>query len=571
MRAGKMLAALAVVAVLLAAGCGGNSGSGGGGGANGGVKQGGVFLLGTTSYIDTLNPFNYIEAESVTAYLEVFPYLVQLGPDLSTFEPSFASKWTHSPDYKTYTYTVRSGGKWSDGKPLTSADVAWTANTVIKYQGNATANLASAVAHVTHVDAPNPTTVVFHYDVPVDPQLVLSNISGLPILPEHIWSKYMGNAGKDLKAFIPEDHLPLVSGGPFMITKFAQKGTTVFKPNPGWWGPKPHVDAVGLVYYTNSDSMIADLESNKISATDLVPYTAVDALKKHGGLVIKPYRLGLFTNITWNSNPRKPKNRELLNPAVKQALSECVDRQQIINVIYAGNASLANQSLLGPFARSWQSPNDVQLKYDCSAGNATLDQLGYKRGPNGIRMVPATTGKYAQPAHAMSYQIMVPNSLNFNGSRQFSIIQAGFAKAGVKVTELAGGDASAAAAIEYGNNCSAAKGTGYDTFDIATWDWFSYPDPDFQLSVATRPQWCDWNDQGYDNPTYNDLYKKEGTLAGAARKSIVAQMDEMISKQFLYTFLVNEGASSAQQPGWGGYQPVISGYNYKYMTDVYQK
>ena len=171
----------------------------------------------------------------------------------------------------------------------------------------------------------------------------------------------------------------------------------------------------------------------------------------------------------------------------------------------------------------------------------------------------------------MQYQIMVPNSLDFNGSREFSIVQDGFAKAGVKVTLQAGGDSDAAAAIEYGNNCSAAKGTGYDTFDIALWDWFSYTDPDFQLSVPTRDQWCSWNDQGYDNPSYNAMYKQEGVSAGDARKTLVAKMDKLISDQYIYTFLVNEEAISASLPNWGGYHPELNGYNSGYMTEPYQK
>ena len=139
-----------------------------------------------------------------------------------------------------------------------------------------------------------------------------------------------------------------------------------------------------------------------------------------------------------------------------------------------------------------------------------LDQLGYKKGADGIRVAPATTGKYAQPAHPMQYQIMVPNSLDFNGSREFSIVQDGFAKPGVKVTQQAGGDSDAAYAIETGNNCSAAKAHRLHKFDIALWDWFSYTDPDFQLSVPTKDQWCSWSDTGYDNPAYNAMYKQEG-------------------------------------------------------------
>jgi peptide/nickel transport system substrate-binding protein len=564
----RMLAAAALAAVLLAAGCGGSSGSSG---SSGGVKQGGVFTIGTTNYIDTLNPFNYIEAEAVTAYLEVYPELVQLAPNLTTYEGSYAKSWTHSSDFKTYTYTLNSGGKWSDGKPLTSADVAWTANTIVKYQNDAAAVLASSVAHVTTVDAPNPTTVVFHYNAPVDPNLVLSNISSLYILPEHVWGSHTGNQGKDLKAFRPENSLPLVSGGPFEITKYEKKGTTVFKPNAGWWGSKPHVEAVGLVYYTNSDSMIADLKSGQISAVDQVPYTAVNALKQSGGLAITPYKYGEFTNITWNSNPRKPQNRELLDPQVKKAMSMCVDRQQIIDVIYDGQATLANQSVIGPFGINWQSPDDQKLEFNCDQANAELDQLGYKRGADGTRVAPATTGKFAQPAHPMQYQIMVPGSLDFNGSREFSIVQDGWSKLGIKVTQQAGGDSAQAYAIETDDNCDAAKSTGYAKFDIALWDWFSYTDPDFQLSTATKGQWCSWSDTGYDNPSYDQMYKQSGTLAGDQRLALVQKMDKLISDQYIYTFLVNEKAISASQPSWGGYHPELNGYNYGYMTEPYKK
>ena len=98
--------------------------------------------------------------------------------------------------------------------------------------------------------------------------------------PSTCGTKYTGNDGKDLKTFLPEDHLPVVSGGPFKVTKYEKKGQTVFKPNPGWWGTKPHVDAVAYVYYTNADSMIADLQSGQISAVDQVPFTAVNAVKK---------------------------------------------------------------------------------------------------------------------------------------------------------------------------------------------------------------------------------------------------------------------------------------------------
>ena len=429
--------------------------------------------------------------------------------------------------------------------------------------------LASAVAHVTSVDAPDPTTVVFHYDQPVGN--ALEQLTYLYILPKHVWEKYTGNDGKDLKTFLPEDHLPVVSGGPFTVTKYDKKGQTVFKPNPGWWGPKPHVDAVAYVYYTNADSMIADLQSGQISAVDQVPFTAVNAVKKAGTAVVDTYPGGEITNITWNSNPYKPQHRELLDPKVKEALSMCVDREQIKQVVFSGYADMA-ESLLGNIAGDWRNPDIQPLKFDCAAANQTLDDLGYTKGPDGTRVAPATTGKYAEPAHKMQYQVMVPNSLDFNGDREFSIIQEGFANAGVKLTEQSGGDSSAAYAIETDDKCDPKTNTGYSKFDMALWDWVAGPEPDFQLSVVTKAQWCSWSDTGWDNPAYDQMYEQQGTLVKLnERMDLVHQMDKIIHDNWLYTELINEQGIAAHSPKWDGFDPQMLGYNYIAFTDPHQK
>src|SRR5207247_9054021 len=128
-------------------------------------------------------------------------------------------------------------------------------------------------------------------------------------------------------------------------------------------------------------------------------------------------------NITWNSTPRKPKDRELLDPQVKKALSMCVDRQQIISVVFSGYATLV-ESLVGHIS-PLENPNLGPLPYDCAAANQTLDQLGYTKGADGIRVAPATTGQGAQPAHAMKYEIVTPTSTDFNIDREFEIVKAG--------------------------------------------------------------------------------------------------------------------------------------------------
>ena len=107
-----------------------------GGGGSGGTVKGGILRVGTTNYIDSLNPFVAIESQSYNAFVMEYPQLVQYGPG-EKLEGDWATSWSHSSDGLTWTFHLKAGGKWSDGKPLTAADAAWTGNTIVKYADGA--------------------------------------------------------------------------------------------------------------------------------------------------------------------------------------------------------------------------------------------------------------------------------------------------------------------------------------------------------------------------------------------------------------------------------------------------
>ena len=158
MRMATMVVALAV----LAAGCSGKkavttpSSSG-----SAAVKKGGILRIGTTSAIDSLNPYNYIETQATNAMIMIYPQLVQYahGPDGFTIVGDFADSWSTSTDGKDLTFKLKPNAKWSDGQALTADDAAWTINTTVKYQNRATAEMASALTHVKSADATDASTL----------------------------------------------------------------------------------------------------------------------------------------------------------------------------------------------------------------------------------------------------------------------------------------------------------------------------------------------------------------------------------------------------------------------------
>jgi peptide/nickel transport system substrate-binding protein len=558
-----------LAALLVVAGCGGSESTSGQGTGTGGVVKGGILRIGTINYVDSLNPFNYIESQSVNAFIMLYPQLVQYAYEDEEYsiEGDWAESWETSEDGKDWTFHLIPGGQWSDGTPLTAEDAAWSINTTVEFQDGPTAVQAAALQHVEGAEAPDDETLVIHYEEPVGN--VLAQLEQFFVLPRHVYEPLAAGNGRGLKTYQPQQHMPLVSAGAYTLKQYEKKGTTVYIADPNYWGPKSNAEAVALTYYTNADALITDLKGGQLDYVDQVPSTAVKAVEEDSNLAVVTAPGAETTNITWNSNPRKPMNRELLDPEVKKALSMCIDRQKIIDVVFAGYAETV-ESLPGHIS-PLENPNLGPLEYDCEEGNRVLDELGYERGPDGIRIAPATTGEYAQPAHKMSYEVIVPNSLNFNGEREFEIVKEGFAEAGVELTFLPGGDSTAAYALETGDNCDAKKSTGYDSFDMAMWDWIGYVDPDFMLSVVTKDQWCSWSDTGWDNPEYDALYQQQGvTTDPEERKQIVWRMQEMIYDNFLYTQLVNMDVIAAHSKEWDGFSPALDAYSKKFYTEPHK-
>ena len=200
-----------------------------------------MLRIGTVNYIDSLNPFNWIEGQSANAMIMIYPQLVQYGPGLK-FQGDWADSWTTSADGKDWTFKLHPDTKWSDGQPMTAEDAAWTINTTLKYANGPTALAAGAGArHEGH--RLNPTTLVIHYEAPVGN--VLAQLEHVRPAAARV-EKLAGKNGKGLKTYHPELHLPIVTGGAYTITQYEKKGTTAFRPNPSFYGPKSYSAGVAL-------------------------------------------------------------------------------------------------------------------------------------------------------------------------------------------------------------------------------------------------------------------------------------------------------------------------------------
>ena len=532
------LIAVAAVVTLAAAACG-SSGSGSS------VKNGGVFRLGSNSSIDSLNPFVAFQADAYVTFEYIYPMLVQYNPQLQ-FVPDFARSWTESPDGKVWTFHTQPGAKWSDGKPLTAADAAWTYSTILKYQDGPTANSAGYVAHMKSATAPNATTLVLTYKQPV--ANVLSQMQQTPILPEHIWAKYATGNGKALTRFT--NNAPIVSGGPFILTKYTPKQIMLFKRNPTFYGAKPHIDGLGLQFFQTTDAMITALKSHQLDGVETVTPTSVATLKAAHFVV--PSSPGVvFDDFIINANPKQEaSHKELMNPLVRQAFDAAINRQAIVSTSLLGHGR-PGSTIIPPATGHWSDPAIKPTPFSLTKANQLLDQAGYKMGPNGVRMANG---------HPMSYTVVMPTDIqNTYGQRSFQIIQPAFKKIGVQLN-LKVLDASAA--------YDAITANDYKNFELSMWDWYPLSDPDFMLSVLTCVTWDTWNDTGYCSKAYDSLYQAQSAATTPAkRQQIVYQMQQMIASQRVYLVLDYPDTIEAHSPTWTDL-PLVAGISWNSMSKI---
>ena len=553
----RALWAAALLAVLLAvAGCGGSDDGGGEATptgqeeSEGEVVKGGILRIGTTGEIDSINPFVAFNAESYQAFVIEYPLLVQYSPEFE-WEGDWAESWETSEDGLTWTFHLKPG-EWSDGTPLTAEDAVWTGETILQYQKGPTSILAPFLSHVESLEAPDPQTLVITYERPVGN--VLPQLQQFFILPKHVWQEHVGEDGKGLKAWNLQDELPVVGAGPFVITRYDKKGTTIFEKNPSYYGTEANVDAVGYQHFENEDALLAAFDAGELDFLEEVPPNAISKLEANDDVVVSNVESTDTKNFIFNSNPDKPDNRELLDPQVREAFEYAIDREEIAEVAYAGYAEPV-ASIVAPQTGEWMNPNVEPLPFDVDMANQILDEAGYERGSDGIRR--------DEEGEPMAYEVITPTGVQ-GVQRSFEIIQRGLEQVGIRLTPKALDDTTAFEEI-------LKPDSKYEAFDLAMWSWVGYLDPDFVLSVTTCDQWGGWSDTGYCNEEYDELYREQGvTVDQEERKQIVWEMQEIHARDRPYIHIVTLDYITAWRTGWDGFHPDLSAYSKLPWTDPHR-
>ena len=226
------------------------------------IKSGGTAVAILGGDVPTINPGVSSSISNQFVSGQVYSTLVRL--DLKgNPQPYLAESWEISPDGKTYTFRLRKDVKWHDGKPFTSADVAYGLLQINKkYSGHA----STAFKSVKRIDTPDPHTAVFHLEFAYPPLIrALGFIVSSVVLPKHIYE------GTDPRKN-PHNFKP-IGTGPFRFKEYKKGSHVTLERNPDYFKKgRPYLDRIIYQIIPNKAARVLALEKGE---ADYIPYVAM--------------------------------------------------------------------------------------------------------------------------------------------------------------------------------------------------------------------------------------------------------------------------------------------------------
>jgi peptide/nickel transport system substrate-binding protein len=300
-----------------------------------------------------------------------------------------AQNWTVSNNNSTITFHIRPGLEFSDGQPVTSADVAASLN------HTKTSPLRSSLFAISSIQTPDPSTVVV-------------NLSK-PTAGDFLWaSTYVDGQIYPANAISTQSSKP-VGAGPFVMKSYRQGASIDLVKNPKYWDSKAYpLGGVDFTQLTQGPEAATALTSGSVDMIEVEPenYPQLKSDSNVGISVTKSYD-DMEIELRQNTGP-------FANEKVRAALEFAVNRAALNKVVFDGLGAPAYQPVptWSPgYSKSLGTPDP----YNAAKAKAMLKAAGYPKGVKFTLIIPAGDATYARAA-ALLQQDMA--SAGFNASLQ---------------------------------------------------------------------------------------------------------------------------------------------------------
>jgi len=533
-RSGLRVALAGAGTAALAAACGKSSG-GKQTGAPSGAAAGQPKAGGTAAIVETNDFFDFdptYQGSSLPngdATMLAYDTLLDFdrSPSLDwaavVVKPRLAAKW-ETPDAQTYTFHLQPNVKVANtapvnGRAFTSADVKWTLEYLSRTGGFANSKLpvppyASTLSGLENVEAPDPNTVVAHFNAPYAPFLNYLVSFSMPIIPHEIYDQD-GNL-----------HNRMAGTGPFTLdTSATQKGSQwVFNKNPDYWQQgKPYVDKIRYLVVNDFASQRSAFQAKQLDVVWIdSDVTAANALKQAMPAstvrqVTQPSPVPVMLNM------RHDVFKDL---RVRQAISLAVDREEFNQVVSGGAAGWPMLAAFGLWTQD-EIKQIPMMKYDPAQAKQLLAAAGYANG--------------------LSFALLDDSSMD---QKSFQLLQSQLKKVGVSIT------------LDLVDKATRSTRTNVNDFTATLLAEKDFADPDFWL-YANNFSTGGSNRDGVNDPKLDALILAQRRETDPAKRNdLIKQASRYIVDNAYYVAAYTGARWYFNQPWLHNYTPQWVGYDW---------
>jgi peptide/nickel transport system substrate-binding protein len=326
-------------------------------------KAGATIKVGIIVPAAAIDPLTIADQGGIDMIGQVGEYLAFSNEHL-TLEPQLAESWSANSAADVWTFKIRQGVKFHDGKPLTADDVVYTykLHSNPKNGGNALSAFGG-VLQPSGVKKADDFTVEFHLEAPNGnfPYLTSSDNYNMIILP----------AGFDPKQY----ESSFIGTGPFKLKNYKAKVGASFTRNEQYWGAKALPAATEFTFYDTQTPQVLALTGGTLDVVGQFSVSGGEQLLAPGA----PYNVVVLKSSAHRQLSMRCDKAPFTDPRVRQAIALTLDRPAIVTALFKGKADVGNDS---PFAKVFPSTDTTiaQRAKNISKAKSLLAAAGHGSG-----------------------------------------------------------------------------------------------------------------------------------------------------------------------------------------------
>lgn len=339
---------------------------------------GGSLVVGHQYDVANLNPLVSSNNGEILVQTQIFSGLIRADPT-GKFKlvAGLADRWSVSSNGLVYSFHIRKNAHFSNGKPVTAADVKFSIDRFANPKLNQI--FPSLATEIGRTVVSGARTVQVHLKVRSS-----AFLQYMSLFPAFIVPKALVQAEGDSKFFSHP-----VGAGPFKVTQWAKGSSITLTRNPYYWeNGKPYLNKLTYQFITDDNTRILKLRAGEIGLAEGIPFTQIASLSHVNGLRIQR-NASTRQEVIWFNLHHAPLN----DVKVRQALSLAIDRKALNSAVYAGTGEIPNSE----FPKLQYNDNSIpRLATDLAKARSLMAQSSTPKGFSMTMLYPAGNARIEQ-------------------------------------------------------------------------------------------------------------------------------------------------------------------------------